>query len=479
MKNGKATGPDEIPAEIWKYLGQDGVIVLYKLFNAILRCGRIPEAWRMSILIPIYKGKGDVLECSNYRGIKLLSHTFKIWERIIDKRLRELVHITEIQQGFMPGKSTTDAIFAVRQLTEKYREGRNNLYMIFIDLEKAYDRVPREEIWRCLRAKGVPEVYVGLIMDMYENCSTTVRCEAGDCVEFDVRVGLHQGSALSPFLFILLLDVLTEGMRRRIPWSILYADDGFLCGTDDEELNREAEEWRNCLEERGLRINRIKTVGMRCNFEEVAREREIDLEIDFHKLKEVESFKYLGSVIQNNGDLDEELTRSIQSGWNRWRKCSGVLCDSRMPVKLKSKIQRQVVRPAMLYSSETWATRKKDEDRIDVNEMRMLRWECGLTRRDKVRNEHIRGTLKITPISNKVKESRLRWYGHVKRREAEHPIRKVLDMDLPGRRRTGRPKLRWIDCVKRDMSAVGMNENDTLDRRKWREKLRNHYSDPK
>ena len=243
MKNGKATGPDEIPAEIWKYLGQDGVIVLYKLFNAILRCGRIPEAWRMSILIPIYKGKGDVLECSNYRGIKLLSHTFKIWERIIDKRLRELVHITEIQQGFMPGKSTTDAIFAVRQLTEKYREGRNNLYMIFIDLEKAYDRVPREEIWRCLRAKGVPEVYVGLIMDMYENCSTTVRCEAGDCVEFDVRVGLHQGSALSPFLFILLLDVLTEGMRRRIPWSILYADDGFLCGTDDEELNREAEEW--------------------------------------------------------------------------------------------------------------------------------------------------------------------------------------------------------------------------------------------
>ena len=222
-------------------------------------------------------------------------------------------------------------------------------------------------------------MYVGLIMDMYENCSTTVRCGAGDCVEFDVRVGLHQGSALSPFLFILLLDVLTEGMRRRIPWSILYADDGFLCGTDDEELNREAEEWRNCLEERGLRINRIKTVGMRCNFEEVAREREIDLEIDFHKLKEVESFKYLGSVIQNNGDLDEELTRSIQSGWNRWRKCSGVLCDRRMPVKLKSKIQRQVVRPAMLYSSETWATRKKDEDRIDVNEMRMLRWECGLT----------------------------------------------------------------------------------------------------
>ena len=211
----------------------------------------------------------------------------------------------------MPGKSTTDAIFAVRQLTEKYREGRKNLYMMYIDLEKAYDRVPREEIWRCLRGRRIPEVYVKLVMDMYENCSTIVRCEAGDCVPFNVRVGLHQGSPLSPFLFILLLDVLTEGLRSEMPWSVLYADDGFLCGTDDEELNREAERWRNCLEERGLRINRIKTVGMRCDFEEVERERAVDLEIDFHKLEEVESFKYLGSVVQNKGDLDEELTRRI------------------------------------------------------------------------------------------------------------------------------------------------------------------------
>ena len=150
-----------------------------------------------------------------------------------------------------------------------------------------------------------------------------------------------------------------------------------------------------------------------------------------------------------------------------------------MPIMLKSKIQHQIVRLAMLYSSETWATKTRDEERIDVNEMRMLRWQFGLTRRDKVRNEHVRGTLKIAPISNKVKENRLRWYGHIKRREAEHPIRKVMDMEIPGRRRPGRPRLRWIDCVRRDMGGLGLSEDDALDRRKWREVLRNHYSDPK
>ena len=233
------------------------------------------------------------------------------------------------------------------------------------------------------------------------------------------------------------------------------------------------------MEERGLRINKIKTVAMRCEFEAVQREREVDLEIDFHKLREVESFKYLGSVVQNTGDLDEELTGRIQSGWNSWRKCSGVLCDRRMPMKLKSKIQRQVVRPAMLYSSETWATKRKDEDRLDVTEMRMLRWQCGLTRKDKVRNEHVRGTLKVAPISTKVKENRLRWYGHIKRREAEHPIRKMMDMELPGRRRVGRPKLQWIHCIRREMDRLELSEEDALDQRKWKNVLRNHYSDPK
>ena len=113
MKKGKAVGSDNIPAEAWKCLGRTGVEKLRHLFNGILETEKIPDEWRWSTLVPIYKNKGDIQDCGNYRGIKLISHTTKIWERVIDRRLRSEVSISPEQFGFIPGRSTTDAIFAL------------------------------------------------------------------------------------------------------------------------------------------------------------------------------------------------------------------------------------------------------------------------------------------------------------------------------------------------------------------------------
>ena len=197
-KSGKAVGADEIPAEAWKCIGNFGIKILCKLFNSIImNTEQIPSAWRQSILIPMFKGKGDIQECKNYRGIKLLSHTFKIWERVVDRRMRQCTNIHESQFGFMPGRSTTDAIFILKQTIEKHREGQKNIRVTFIDLEKAYDSIPREEIWRSSRERNVPEKYIRLIQDMYQGCKTVVRSAAGESNSFGVEVGLHQGSALA------------------------------------------------------------------------------------------------------------------------------------------------------------------------------------------------------------------------------------------------------------------------------------------
>lgn len=147
MKSGKAVGPDDIPVEVWKCLGEVSVEFLTRLFNQILESERMPEEWRKSVLVPIFKNKGDVQHCGNYRGIKLMSHTMKLWERVVEARLRAEVSICEQQYGFMPRKRTTDAIFALRLLVEKYRECQRELHCVFVDLEKAYDRVLREEAW--------------------------------------------------------------------------------------------------------------------------------------------------------------------------------------------------------------------------------------------------------------------------------------------------------------------------------------------
>jgi hypothetical protein len=114
---GKTMGPDGIPIEVWRTLGDVAIVWLTKLFNHIFRSNKMPVEWRRSILVPIFKNKGDVQSCTNYWGIKLMSHTMKLWERIIEHRLRG-VTITENQFGFMPGRSTMEAIFLIRQLME-------------------------------------------------------------------------------------------------------------------------------------------------------------------------------------------------------------------------------------------------------------------------------------------------------------------------------------------------------------------------
>ncbi|KAK3512229.1 hypothetical protein QTP70_001097 [Hemibagrus guttatus] len=178
----------------------------------------------------------------------------KLRKRVVEARLRKVVEICEQQCDFMPRKSTTGAIFALRILMEKYRDGQRELHCVFVDLEKAYDRVPREELWYCMRKSGVAEKYVRVVQDMYERSRTVVRCAVGQTEEFKVGMGLHHGSALSPFLFAIVMDQLSEEVRQESPWTMMFADDIVICSESREQVEENLERWRFALERRGMKI---------------------------------------------------------------------------------------------------------------------------------------------------------------------------------------------------------------------------------
>ena len=126
----------------------------------------------------------------------------------------------------------------------------------------------------------------------------------------------------------------------------------------------------------------------------------------------------------------------------------------------------------MTYGLETVPVTKKQVEEMEVAEMKMLRFAMGVMRKDKTRNKHIRSTVKVEWLGMKMREGRLRWYGHVMRRDQEYVGRKMMEMELPGKRRRGRPKRRFLDVVKEDMKEVGVKEMDIEDRKMWRMMIR-------
>ncbi|KAH1203821.1 Peroxisome biogenesis factor 10 [Glycine max] len=275
-----------------------------------------------------------------------------------------------------------------------------------------------------------------------------------------ITIGLHQGSTLSPYLFTLILDVLTEQIQEIAPRCMLFADDIVLLGESREELNERLETWRRALEIHGFRLSRSKSEYMECKFNKRRRVSNSEVKIGDHIIPQVTRFKYLGSVIQDDGEIEGDVNHRIQAGWMKWRKASGVLCDAKVPIKLKGKFYRTAVRPAILYGTECWAVKSQHENKVGVAEMKMLRWMCGKTRQDKIRNEAIRERVGVAPIVEKMVENRLRWFGHVERRPVDSVVRRVDQME---RRQTirgrGRPKKTIREVIKKDLE---LNDLDRI-----------------
>ena len=259
MKLGKAPGLSRLCAEMLDPLDEIADEYLEKLYNKIVHTGEVPSDWHESIIVNCFKGKGDALVRGNYGGLKLLDQGMKMFERVLEKIIREKVDIAEMQYGFMPGRGTTDAIFILRQLQEQFLHKNKQLYFVFVDLEKAFDRVPRKVLWWAMRKIGLEEWIVRLVQALYDGTKCRVRVNGKLGQPFDVQVGLHQGSVLSPLLFIIVLEALSKEFRSGSPWELLYADDLVIVSDSLADLQRKFDAWKSGMEDKGLRVNVDKT----------------------------------------------------------------------------------------------------------------------------------------------------------------------------------------------------------------------------
>jgi len=202
------------------------------------------------------------MECGFYGGIKLLEHAMKLAERIFEHRIQQQIDIDDMQFGFMKSKGTTDTIFIVRQMQEKFRAKEKKLFC-FVDLEKAFDRVPREVIrWAAIRKLGVEEWLVSAVMSMYTGAKTVVRTVYGNSNSVKVKISMHQGSALSLLLSVIVMEGLSREFRVALPWELLYEHDLVVIAETEDDLIKRLNEWKDNMETRDMRVNMNKTKVM-------------------------------------------------------------------------------------------------------------------------------------------------------------------------------------------------------------------------
>ena len=156
-------------------------------------------------------------------------------------------------------------------------------------------------------------------------------------------------------------------------------------------------------------------------------------------------------------------------------KLSRVITGKKMPRNLKVKLYMTVVRPVLLYGAEVWTIGKKEERMLEATEMRMLRRIRGVTLKDRMRSNDIRKELRIENIKDKVRETRMRWFGHVVRMDDKNTVKQTMLMAVPGKRPRGRPRKRWRENIKEDLRHFSVEPQDALDRIEWRTRTKAAY----
>ena len=484
MKNRKAAGVCEITTELLKEGGPTLELWLTQVFNKVWRAENVPEDWKKAVIVAIFKNKGSSQECSNYRGISLLSVPGKLFMRVLLNRIKPIIEnkLREEQAGFRRGRSTIDQIYSIRRIIEKRWEYGLQTYCAFVDLQKAYDSVWRSAMWRVAKSYGIPSKIIRMLQNWYEGITNCVRVDGEESRWFEQKTGLRQGCVMSPSLFNIFMDkimrMVTENsagvtVGDTMVTDLDFADDVVLMADTWQVLAALVMKMEEVTQRVGINISQKKSEVM-----VVGREQEQlsvqNVELRGEGLKQTEEYIYLGSAITSDGRHVRDMERRRALAANAFGKMKQRLWGRReVSQKVKMKVFNAMVLPVLSYAASTWAMTRTEERKLDALEMRMIRTIMGIRWTDRVRNEDIRSRLHQVPISLKIRRARLQWLGHMERMEVDRIPKEVSRARMVGRRPRGRPRTRWDQVVERDLENAGVSLVEARgiapDRQEWRE----------
>ncbi|GFO35998.1 endonuclease-reverse transcriptase [Plakobranchus ocellatus] len=441
---------------------QHSIFMSIALHNLLVCCwekGKLPQDFRDAVIITIFKNKGEKSDCSNYRGITLLSIAGKVFARVLLNRLIPTIaeeNLPESQCGFRSNRGTTDMVFVLRQLQEKCREQNKGLYATFVDLTKAIDTVSRTGLWLILERLGCPPKFLQMVIQLHENQCGQVRINGDLSEPFSISNGVKQGCVLASTLFSIFFSMMLKqanencededgiyiryrldgslfNLRRlqahtktneRLIRDLLFADDAALVAHTEQALQSLISCFADASRLFGLEISLKKTEVLHQPAPQEAYHPPHIL-INSSELKSTPQFTYLGCTISSDARLDKEIdNRLARANSSFGRLYKRVWNNKSLKIKTKIQVYRAVVLTTLLYGSETLVTYSSHIRLLERLHQRCLRTILQIHWSDLVTNVEVLEQAEIPSIEALIAKSQLRWAGHVCRMK-DHRLPKI------------------------------------------------------
>ena len=479
LNKGKAAGCDDIPPEAWKSGGVVSEKILYSLLNKIWEKEVIPEDWKKGILIKLPK-KGDLTECKNWRGIMLLSIASKVLCRIILERIKDALdkELRDEQAGFRRERSCCDQIATLRIIVEQSYVWNTQLYLVFVDFEKAFDSIDRNVLWKLLQGYGLPVKIINMIRLFYEGFQASVLHDGDLTDSFGMGTGVRQGCLLSPLLFLVALDWVTRKAfdgGTGIQWTLSekledldFADDLVLMSQKISDMRKKVEKLEDYAKKVGLKINSGKTKEMRIR----PKGNVGDVQCNGEPLECVEKFTYLGSEVTPTGGTEEDIASRCRKAQGAFTILRPLWRSKQISMNTKIRIFNSNVKTVLLYGCETWRTNQKSIGKLQSFINRRLRYIMGIWWPRKISNKELWERTRQEPVYSTIKRRCWKWIGHTLRKSQDNTTRRALKWNPQGYRKRGRPAATWQKTINEDLEKVGVSWGEAAvlaqNRVRWR-----------